>query len=306
MQKMFVVVNPVSAGKATAKEWPLYEKKLRENGFDFEVKYTEYQEHATEITRKALKEGYDYIVSVGGDGTMNEIVNGFFENNIQINPNARLAVFSRGTGCDFIKSLGIKKGFDDFLEVLKRNTSKTVDVGLTKYVDYKKGQVQRYFVNVSDIGIGGDTTYRVNRSSKALKGFLSFAINALLAILFYKNKQYSINIDDKINMNERLNSVIVANGKYFGGGMQVAPEAKLDDGEFDVVIFGNINTIELLLSFPSIYKGRHLTNPKLKIYKGKHITVKSEPAALLDIDGEQPGTTDVEFTIIPKAINVMV
>ncbi len=300
------IVNPVSAGKATGKEWPGFEQKLREQGYEFHVWYTSRQGHATELTRKALKEGFDFIISVGGDGTMNEVVNGFFEDGRQLNPDAKLAVFSRGTGCDFIKSHGIKKGLDGFLALLSRNNCKKLDVGMVRYQDYTKGQVSRYFLNISDLGLGGDTTNRINKTSKSLKGFLSFAICAITSILLFKNKNYSVVIDDQTTIKERLNSVIVANGRYFGGGMEVAPDAEMDDGLFDVVILGNLSTLELIMSFPSIYKGKHLKNPKVKIYKAKKISVASEPEALIDIDGEQPGTTDAHFEIITQAIKVMV
>ncbi|MFZ5351119.1 MAG: diacylglycerol/lipid kinase family protein [Bacillota bacterium] len=304
--KMLAVVNPASAGKATGKEWPDFERRLRELGFKFDAQYTERKEHAIEITREALKNGYNYIISVGGDGTMNEVLNGFFEEGVQINPDARLAVFSRGTGCDFIKSIGIKKGFDDFVQLLHRDQCKRLDIGIVTYKDYEKGVVSRYFLNISDLGLGGDTTNRINKTAKSLKGFLSFAINAILSILLFRNKHYTISIDDNLVVSERLNSVIVANGRYFGSGMEVAPLAKMDDGIFDIVVLGDLNTFELIKSFPSIYKGQHLKNPKVKVYNGKKVKVSSEPYALLDIDGEQPGMTEAEFEIIPNSINVMV
>ncbi|MDF2840079.1 MAG: uncharacterized protein K0Q99_851, partial [Clostridia bacterium] len=119
--KVFFVVNPVSAGKKTVKEWPNFEKQLKEKGYKFDWAFTEYPEHATIITREVLKSGYDLVVSVGGDGTMNEVVNGFFEKDRPINEAAKLAVLSRGTGCDFIRSFGIHKGFDDFIKMMDRN-----------------------------------------------------------------------------------------------------------------------------------------------------------------------------------------
>lgn len=305
-KKILMIVNPVSAGKQTGKEWPEFERLLKGNSINFDVKYTEYRGHATEITRKALENGYDLIVSVGGDGTMNEVVNGFFDNNTPIDTNACLAVFSRGTGCDFIKTIGIDKGIDAFLKILKTGNIKKLDVGEVRYEDYKKGNNTRYFLNISDLGLGGETTNRINKTAKSFKGFLSFLFNAIISIILYKNKHMEVIVDGKEVYNQRINSVMVANGKFFGGGMMIAPEAKLDDGEFDIVVLEDLSKLELIISFHLIYKGMHFNHPKVKLYKGKSVIVKSKEKVLLDIDGEQPGTTNAQFRIIDKTINVIV
>ena len=304
--KVLYVVNPASAGKSTANEWPKFEAALKEEGFEFDAVLTEYPGHAIQLTRDALKNGYVTIVAVGGDGTMNEVLNGFYEDEKPINPDAVLAVFSRGTGCDFIRSIKTDKGIESFAKLIKRQEKRTLDVGKVKYLDYSGQSVVRYFMNVSDLGLGGETTFRVNKASKVLKGFLSFAIGALTTILKYKNKSFYLNIDDQVIIEERLNSVIIANGQYFGGGMHVAPNAKMDDGQFDIIILGNLNKLELIKSFPTIYNGTHLSNKKVKFYSGKKITVKCKEKALIEIDGEQPGTNDAEFEIIPQGIKILI
>ena len=303
--RIFFVVNPVSAAKSTGKIWPQYAVALKEQGFEFDYEFTERPEHATELTAKALKDGYGTIVSVGGDGTMNEVVNGFFENGSLINAAARLAVFSRGTGCDFIRSIGIKKGFDDLVSLLKRNDTIKCDIGKVNFLSYKGYTVEKYFLNVADIGLGGETTNRVNKTSKVLKGFLSFLICAVKSILSYKNKQFELIIDGATVYKEKLNSVVIANGQYFGGGMQIAPNAVLDDGVFDVIVLGNLTKPEIFTSFPLIYKGKHLKHPKLKQLRGRRVTVRCEEKALLEIDGEQLGTSDAEFEILPNLISVL-
>lgn len=304
--KVLYVVNPVSAGKSTAREWPGFEALIRKEGYSFDVAYTEYPKHATQITSEALKNGYETIVSVGGDGTLNEVANGFFENEEPINSNARLAVFSRGTGCDFIRSLKHDKGIESFIELLKRNQQKEFDIGKAKYLDYSGQTVVRYFINVADLGLGGETTYRVNKNTKVLKGFLSFMIGAVISILKYKNKNFYINIDNKTMIEEKLNSVIIANGQYFGGGMQVAPHAQMDDGVFEIVILGNLNKLELIKSFPTIYKGTHVNNKKVKFYSGNRVIVKCSEKALIEIDGEQPGTNDAEFELVKNGIKILI
>jgi YegS/Rv2252/BmrU family lipid kinase len=306
MEKMFIIVNPVSANNTTAKEWPLFRKIFLEKGYEFEDVVTEYPGHATELSRRALKSGYSTIMSVGGDGTMNEVVNGFFEDGQPICKDSRLVIFSRGTGCDFIKTLGIKKGIEDLLAILARNDEIEVDVGFVNFNDTSDKMKTRYFVNVADIGIGAETANRVNKHSKLLKGFLSFMLGAVSTILFYKNKDFEVIIDDKIVISERLNSVIIANGRYFGGGMKIAPDALLDDGLFDIIILGDLTKLEFIKSFPLIYDGKHLTHPKLKHYRGSSIKVKSGGKGLIEVDGEIPGSDDAEFKIMPGALKILV
>lgn len=306
MDQMFIIVNPVSANSNTAKEWPCFEKVLMDSSYEFEYVMTEYPGHATELASKALKSGYGTIMSVGGDGTMNEVINGFFEDGRAINADSKLAVFSSGTGCDFIRTLGINKGLEGLLSVLDRNQTKQLDLGLASFIDESENTIKRYFMNIADIGIGAETANRVNKHSKKLKGFLSFMLGTLSTIILYKNKYFEIEIDDKIFLNGIINSVIVANGKYFGGGMKVAPDAVTDDGFFDIIIIGDIGKPELIKSFPLIYKGEHMNHAKIRHYRGRKVEVRSGGKGLIELDGEIPGRYDTVFEIIPKAIRVLI
>ena len=306
MEKMFIIVNPVSSNKVTAKEWPQFEKVLLDSGYEFEAALTERPGHATELTRQALNAGYKTIMSVGGDGTMNEVVNGFFEGGKLMYEDSRLVVFSRGTGCDFIKTLGIKKGIEELLLTLERNETRKIDVGRVDFIDTVGKTVTRYFMNVADIGLGAETANRVNKHSKLLKGFLSFMLGAVCTIILYKNKNFEVVIDDKTILKARMNSVIIANGKYFGGGMKVAPEALVDDGVFDIITLGDLSKLELIKSFPLIYDGKHLSHPKVKMYRGSKVKVRSNGEGLIEVDGEIPGSDDAEFELLPKVLNILV
>ena len=304
--KIFFIVNPVSSGKKTLKEWPVYEKQLKEKGFKFDWIFTEYPEHATIITREVVKSGYNLIVSVGGDGTMNEIVNGFFENGNIINAEVKLAVFARGTGCDFIRSFGIKRGFENFVKVLEKNEVQKLDVGKVNFLHTSGQIVTKYFLNISDVGLGGETTRRVNKTKKHLKGFLAFLIGAMLTILRYRNKTIKLEIDGEVVKNEKINSVIVANAKYFGGGMYISPNSEVNDGLLDIIVIGDFKTFELIRDFHLIYNGKHLTHQKICHYEAKKVKITSEPVALLEFDGEQQGTTPAEFEIIQQAVKVLI
>jgi len=298
----FAIVNPQSANGRTRKRWPEYLAKLREAGYLIDFAYTTESRVATRMTQSILKAGYTQIMAVGGDGTMNEVVNGFFSNGQLINFKAELAFFSHGTGGDLIRTLQIPPGIEGFLEVLRRGQKRLIDVGEVLFQDEHCQQVHRYFVNVADVGLGGETVARVNRQSKLLGGKLSFLIGSVLSILSYSNKLMNCKIDGKLVYNGRLNSIMVANGRYIGGGMMIAPDAELDDGLFEVVCLGDFSSLMLLRYLPRIYKGTHLEIPGVTVHRGRSVVITTVEKVLLDIDGEQPGQAPLTFSLHSKAL----
>ncbi|HVJ49303.1 diacylglycerol kinase family protein [Desulfitobacterium sp.] len=299
----FAIVNPVSGNGRTKKEWPKIHKLLVENNVNIDYALTNSPGQATLLTRQALRD-YTQILSVGGDGTLNEVVNGFFENQQPINPEASLGILSNGTRGDFLRSLNLERGIASFLEVLRRERIIPVDCGHVQYLDSLSALHHRYFLNVADVGLGGETVTRVNRHSKFLGGKLSFLFGSLVSILAYKNKRMKCVIDGKVVVNDRINSIMVANGRFIGGGMMIAPDANLTDGLFDIIILGDFTTLELLHHLPKIYQGNHLNVPGVSVHRGKEITIISDPLGLLDLDGEQPGCTPVHFSLIPRGIRI--
>lgn len=299
----FAIVNPVSANGRTRKEWPKIHKLLVQNNVNLDYAFTTYPGEATVLTRQALK-NYSRILAVGGDGTLNEVVNGFFEDQHLTNSEASLGIFSHGTGGDFFRSLNQERGVYSFLEVLRRERIIPVDCGHASYIN-SFGEVEnRYFLNVADVGLGGETVARVNRHSKFFGGKLSFLVGSLVSILAYRNKRMKCIIDGEVVVNERINSIMIANGRFIGGGMMIAPKADLTDGLFDVIILGEFTPQELLHHLPKIYQGNHLDVPGVSMFRGRNIIINSDPPGLLDLDGEQPGCTPVHFSLIPKGIRI--
>jgi diacylglycerol kinase (ATP) len=298
----FAVVNPESANGSTRKRWPEYLIRLREEGYLIDYAYTTEPRDATRVTQRSLKKGYTHIIAVGGDGTMNEVVNGFFSNGQLINPEAELALFSHGTGGDLIRTLQVSRGIESFLDILRRGHKRLIDVGEVFFQNEYQEQNHRYFLNVADVGLGGETVARVNKQSKLLGGKLSFLIGSVLSILRYRNKVMCCKIDGEMIFEGRINSIMVANGRYIGGGMMIAPHAELDDGLFDVVCLGNFSKLMLLLHLPKIYKGTHLEIPGVSVHRGRSVVITTVEKALLDIDGEQPGHAPLTFSLHPKAL----
>lgn len=300
------IVNPASANGSTGRLWEKLAGVIERDLPEFEVAFTEAANHASELTREALRDGFEMVVSVGGDGTINEVVNGFFESGAAINPEAVLGVVSRGTGSDFIKTLGIPKEIERVSGVLRGRNVRKCDVGRFTCMGDDGGQIERYFINIADFGIGGETVERVNRTTKAFGGFISFLYGVLTTLFTYQSKFVKIKIDEQYECEKLINNVVIANGQFFGGGMWIAPRAKVDDGLFDILVIEHMSLFESLANIPDIYRGRHMDHPKVEWLRGAHVVADSPDRVLLDVEGEQIGRLPAKFDIIPAAMNVKI
>ncbi len=201
--------------------------------------------HATELTREALTEGARLIVAVGGDGTISEVANGFFDGERAIAPEAELAVVCRGSGCDFIRTFGISKKTDRALDVAAGGTARTIDVGVARFTGPDGEPAERLFVNVASAGMTGFAAEKANQSSKRLGATVTFAWAGLSSLISYTNRRMRVSIDGE----ERelvSNNVIVANCRSWAGGMKILPMAEPDDGELDVLVWGDISKTDLV------------------------------------------------------------
>jgi YegS/Rv2252/BmrU family lipid kinase len=302
MGKTALIVNPNSSNGKTKKELPYIERYIK---FQYEIFLTENKKHAIYLTRDCLKNGFDRIIAVGGDGTFNEVVNVFFENNNLINKNAKLGFIPSGTGSDFIKTLNIPKSYKDAIDIIEKNNYKKIDIGLVHF-SINSEKSYRYFINIADVGIGGEVVDRVNKKTKILGGFISFLIATLETVLEYENKSVKVIIDNNKELELKINNIVVGNGKYFGGGMKILPYANPFDSYFDIAIIGNISKIEFFLNIPKVYFGKHIYDRNIFFGKAKNVKVFSNQEIKLDIDGEQEGFCPVEFKLIPECIKVLV
>jgi YegS/Rv2252/BmrU family lipid kinase len=300
-----LVVNPQSAGGKTERRWPQLRATIHEAFGPFDERFTRAAGDGTRLTREALAAGADLIVAVGGDGTINEVVNGFFDGTRALNPAAGLGIVPAGTGGDFIKTLSVPRDTYAAAAALTLRP-RPIDVGRLEYTDGRGQRAVRHFINIASFGIGGLVDRYVNQSSKLLGGKLSFALATLKAGARYRNANVRLTIDGGIPREGRVYSVAVANGRYFGGGMKIAPNAALDDGYFDVVTLGDLSFGEVLLRGIDIYSGRHLLNPKVSVTRARRVEAAATDGAevLLDVDGEQPGRLPATFELLPGALKV--
>jgi len=305
-RKAFLVVNPNSANASTRRIWPELEEKIKSAIGPFDWKFTGEMGEATTLTREAINNGYDLVVAVGGDGTNNEVVNGFFDGTKQLNPECGFGFICRGTGGDFRKTFGWTTDMDEAIQRLTTDEFMPIDLGRFTYLDHNDQEQMKHFINITSFGIGGLVDHYVNNTTKMLGGKMSFFLGSARAMLAFKNKKIHLKIDDVFDDDILINSVAIANGKFFGGGMKMGPTAEIDDGQFEVVVMGDLSKAEVVMLSSSIYKGTHVEHPKVLKFKGKKIIAESSEEVLLDMDGEQPGKLPCVFEVVPKCLQLKI
>src|SRR5438874_3875548 len=261
--KPFLVVNPRSAGGATARHFDSISQACRNAVGDLAHAFTARPMHAADLTRDALRAGHDLIVAVGGDGTINEVVNGFFEPprpgapDQPVRPGAALGILPRGTGGDLRKTIGLDGDIWRSAERLK-GQRKQVDVGRVDFTGEDGSENARYFMNVAEVGVGARVVEIANASSKLLGGKLTFMLASLRALIGWRDLAVRASFDGGAFQDLSVTTLAIANGRYFGGGMMVAPDAKMDDGLFHVTIWSGLQLKHFILYSGAMYDGSHL------------------------------------------------
>src|SRR5579859_551289 len=304
-EPVLFIVNPASGGGKTARDWAAIESWLPSTGIPHETAMTTRPLEAIEIAKAAVRQSRPVVVAVGGDGTLNEVVNGFFHNGAPIPTTSRMAMVPLGTGGDFRRTLRIPLDPRKAIEVLKSGVPRRLDVGCVTYQGNDGNTQVRHFINIADAGYGGDVVHRVNAGRKR-SGGATFTLTALMLLLTYRNKPMHVIIDGEAH-DLVAQQVVVANCQYFGGGMRMAPNASPTDGVFDVIIIGNAGKIEAVRGMAMIRDGKHLDNhnPKITVMYGKRIEVTSPKQVRIDIDGEDPGVLPALFEIQPGSIEFL-
>lgn len=305
-RKTVFIVNPESRAGVTDRLWYERENILRSQGLDPEVRRTTGIGHATQLTAQALRDGYDHIIAVGGDGTINEVVNGFFADGALIAPHACLSALSFSTGGDLARILPLEGEPEDIAALLSdRARPFHCDLVRTDYTAWDGSPATRYFINVSDVGIGCETVLRVNNRSKRMGGVVSFLGSALAALLTARSIDLEIITDGAVFHQGPVNMAVVANGRYFGSGMYACPIAEPDDGLLDVVVYKGFSRPRMLLSVPQIYSGSVMNNPRVSHCKAQTVEFNCAAPFPFEVDGETPGFGSVKFQILPGAMPML-
>ena len=317
-----LVVNPHAGAGRAERHLPRVLRVLEQSGAKVEVLRTARAGDATRLVREALLRGTAGVAVIGGDGTLNEATNGFFENEKAIRPDAWLAPLSCGTGGDFRKSIGSVNvarngdGVETLVSRMLASTPRPIDVGALRFTTHEGGEASRIFLNITSFGIGGLVDQLVNRPSqgvlhsltgKWIGGGPAFLLGTLRALVRYKPARIRMRIDEGAFVESVITNVAVANGRFFGGGMHIAPHAKLDDGHFDVITLRATPIQEALRLAPKLYRGTHLHAPSVASSRGRRVFAEPVDAGthvLLDVDGEAPGRLPATFEVLPRSLLV--
>lgn len=285
------LVNPASANGATGKRWPELRRRAAELGLRGEELLSQAPGQLTEAARAS---GNAFLVVVGGDGTLNEVVNG------AVGTEAEIAVLPAGTGQDFCRTHGIPSRFDDAVRVALDGATRRIDLGR---VELAGGS--RYFANVGSVGMSGAVARRANGMSKRLGGRATFYYALTREFLAWRNTEVTVRLDG-VERRGRMHDVIVANGSQHGGGMKLAPDASQDDGLFDVVLIGDVDKLDFITTSPRLYTGTYLAHPKVEHLRSASVAVEAAEPLPLEVDGEPIGVTPARFEVVPRALTVRV
>ena len=293
-------MNPAAAGGTTGKRWPEIAHRAAQRGLDGDALISERPGQLTSLAADAVAGGATRLVVVGGDGSVNEVVNGIADAH-----GVELAVIPRGTGWDFVRTFDIPRDVDAAVDVALTGSVREIDLGAVTFRTWGGEEARSVFANVASAGISGAIAQRANESSKALGGKVSYYWATLAVFFGWQTGEMRVTVDGE-SRSGRMIDAVVCNGRYLGGGMMMCPDAEPDDGVFDVLLIGDVTKRDLLLVLPKTYKGNHLPHPRLELLRGKVVTVESAEPLPIELDGEQPGTTPARFEVLSRALRLRV
>jgi len=309
MNKVHVIVNPYSARGQTGKRWETIKEAIRSHFREFKYVFTQKPRQATEIARELLRDGFDLLIGVGGDGTLNEISSGFFhaQSGQAINRDAAVGIIPSGTGSDFIRFMKVPREFEKSAARIKSAKNKAIDVGKIVYGGPGASAPRtQYFINVADFGLGAEVIRNISRIEATRRGTFTYYRGLLSTIMSYRSKKVRMTLDSGQQLQGEYLIGAVANGRIFGGGMVIAPDAEPDDGMFDLVLIEPMRRLEIVANSRLLYSGKIASNPKVHIVKTRRVQVDSPDEVHIEYDGEVGERLPAEFTIVERALNFRV
>ncbi len=313
-RRTLVIANPQSAGGATGRRWRQVESALHATLGKLEVELTRAPRDAERLAREAVRAGYERIVVAGGDGTLSEVATGLLSAGLA--HHAEIGILPLGSGGDLARTLGIPRSLPDALALLRDGKARRIDAGLARYSDSTGAERSSHFLNAASAGVSGLVMRFVNQSHKRLGSRATFLLSSLRAILAYEAQAVRLRVDGELVHEGRLILAAASNGRYFGGGMQPAPDARVDDALFDVLLLSDMSRVKLLVHLETLYRGAHLSLRGVLSLRGR--VVELEPAERapdlagaraspvpIELDGEPLGTLPACFEILPGAISVV-
>jgi YegS/Rv2252/BmrU family lipid kinase len=301
--RTLVIANPYSRNGLTGRRWKALQAEIRAALGPVEIEQTRGPRDAERIAREGVRAGVERVIVAGGDGTVNEVASGLL--GAQLGGYAELGILPLGTGGDLARSLGVSPRFSEALESLRKGGTRSIDAGRISYRAPDGRSVDSYFVNVASFGISGLFDQLVTRTTKRLGGKASFLIGTVRALAQYESRPVRLRVDGETIHDGPLVVAAAANGRYFGGGMHVAPTAQLDDGLLDVVVVADVPKRTLIAKLPLLYAGKHLEDPICVFRRGRVIEAEAADGdVLLDVDGEALGSLPARIESLPGALRI--
>jgi YegS/Rv2252/BmrU family lipid kinase len=302
-----VILNPTAGSGGAARKRAAIVSALTAGGTAPEVVQTEGPGDAGRLVREARRDRVECVVLVGGDGTLNDAVQGYLDERGAAVSGPDIGLIPSGTGGDFRRTFGIGDSLEEAAQRVLNAAPRPLDLGLLSVTSHEGTQIRRAFINITSFGIGGLTDRIVNSSPKWIGGKAAFFLGTLRAMLVYRNAPVRVRVDGQVCLEAPIFNVALANGRYFGGGMMIAPEADPSDGQLDVVALHDMTRLQSSLLAQHIYKGSHLGQPGVTVARGKRI--EAEPLAagtevLVDMDGETPGRLPLSAELAPGALRL--
>ncbi|WP_456406759.1 diacylglycerol/lipid kinase family protein [Caldithrix abyssi] len=301
------IINPASAARRTRGRW-LRLLKVLQNTWPDELTFTitDFAGHATLIARQAVEQGSKKIVVMGGDGTIQETVNGLLANHQTCLEEISLGILSSGTGQGLAQSLGLPRDLPAQWTVICQGKKRRIDLARAIFLDEEKQWQRRLFVNECQIGLGADVVQNLSFKTKKLGGCVGFGFTALRTALRQPSFKIRLRLNDAYSVTAQVLGVVIANGAFTGGGMQLAPKALLDDGQLDVLLIHDQSALQRLRNFPSIYTGKHGMKGAFSFYRVRRVALLSSHKAPIAADGEILGSLPLTVEALPSALTVTV
>ncbi len=307
VQKWLVIINPNSGKRKGEKDWNQIQSILIKNGFQFKNVFTEGKNHAIELMNFHLKNGYRNFIVIGGDGTLNEVINGVLQQSEIDSKEIKIGMIPIGTGNDWGRMYQIPSDYEGAIEIIKRDKTFIQDAGKVRYSHHGKTE-SRFFVNMAGMGYDALVAKKTNlMKEKGGGGPFAYLINLFLGLVQYKHTYIDLSIDGKKIFTGKIFSLSVGICKYNGGGMMQLPNAVPDNGKFDVTLIRKASKFKVIANIKNLYDGSFVKIPEVELFTGNKVEIVSRPAhsLFLETDGESLGHSPFEFEIIPKCIKLI-
>lgn len=296
----FVIINPTSGNGSAKKKWPKIQELLKANYFTFNFAFTEYAGHSTTLVKEAISDGFKNIISIGGDGTLHNIVNGIMTQTNVSSSQIHVGVIPIGTGNDWVKTHNITKDFKQAIQIIKNGTTATQDIGKIEFLNQRKLPV--YFNNLAGVGFDGYVVSKVDKYKHI--GALAYLYGAIISLFSFKKFESKVSVNSEVISGKTL-MVLIGVCKYSGGGMQLTNTPNPFDGLFDISVAKNFSKLDIIKNVTKLFNGKISNHRKVKPVKSNHMTVEINQgkAPLIQADGELIGSGNIKITLIQNAFS---